>query len=52
MMEGGGQEEEVRICSISEHTELVQGRELNDGLKGPYQNSLKEGQNFFFRFRN
>ena len=28
------EEEEVGwICSISEHTELVQGRELNDGLK-------------------
>ena len=31
---GGGGQEEGWICSISEHTELVQGRELNDGLKG------------------
>ena len=44
-------EEGEWICSISEHTELVQGRELNDGLKWPYQNSLKEIQ-FFFYFRN
>ena len=49
-MEAGRHEVAAQICSLGEPDLVVKGRVLGDGLKWPYQNSLKDGRKNFFVF--